>query len=119
MTKYTQEHEWLDLTDGVVTVGITQHAADELGDIVFIELPEVGRRVSKGEEIAVIESVKTASDITAELDGEIVEVNGTIVDDPAQINADAKAAWFFKMTIDDESVLDGFMDEAQYQEMIS
>lgn len=119
MIKYTEAHEWLKLEDGIVTVGITQYAADELGDIVYIELPEMGSEVEAGDEVVVIESVKTASDISASLDGEITEVNGHIVDDPATINADAMAAWFFKMKIDDESALDGFMDEAAYQEMIS
>lgn len=116
--KYTEEHEWLTLDDGVVTVGITEFAASELGDIVFIELPEVGQQVSKGDEIVVIESVKTASDISAPLDGEVVEVNDAVVDDPALVNAGALDAWFFKMKIADESAYEGLMDEAAYQEMI-
>lgn len=118
MIKYTEEHEWLSLADGIVTVGITQYAADELGDIVFIELPEEGEEVTKGDEIVVIESVKTASDITAPLDGQITEVNQAVVDDPASVNADATGAWFFRMKVTDESAFESLMDEAAYKEMI-
>jgi glycine cleavage system H protein len=119
MIKYTEEHEWLSLDGDVVTVGITQHAADELGDIVFIELPEEGEEITKGDEIVVIESVKTASDITAPLDGEITEINQPVVDDPAMVNSDATEAWFFRMRISDPSALDSLMDEAAYKAMIS
>ncbi|WP_026198302.1 glycine cleavage system protein GcvH [Wenxinia marina] len=114
--KYTEDHEWLRLDGDTVTVGITEHAATQLGDLVFVELPEVGRTVSKGEECAVIESVKAASDIVAPLDGEITEVNDAIVDDPAKVNADpAGEGWFFRMKIADASALDGFMDEDAYK----
>lgn len=119
MIKYTEDHEWLEITDGVATVGITAHAAEQLGDIIFIELPEVGREVTEGEEIVVIESVKAASDISAPLAGEIVEVNEPIVDDPAAVNADAEAAWFFKLKLADEAQAEGLMDEDAYQAMIS
>ena len=116
--KYTEEHEWLDLDGDIVTVGITEHAATQLGDIVFIELPETGTVVAKGDDIVVIESVKAASDITAPLDGEIVEVNDAIVETPGKVNEDPLGAWFFKMKIEDPSVLDEHMDEDAYREMI-
>ena len=114
--KFTEEHEWLRVEDDLVVVGITEHAATQLGDVVFIELPEEGTMVTKDEEICVIESVKAASDILAPLDGEIVEVNGPLVDEPAKVNEDAIGdAWFFKMKIEDLSVLDDFMSEAEYK----
>ena len=116
--KYTEEHEWLDLDGDVVTVGITEYAAQQLGDIVFIELPEVGDTVKKGDEIVVIESVKAASDITAPLDGEITEVNEAIVETPGKVNEDAEAAWFFKIRVEDPSALDEHMDEDAYEEFI-
>ena len=118
--KFTEEHEWLREEGGSVTVGITQHAADELGDIVFIELPEVGTTVSKDDEIVVIESVKAASDILAPIDGEIVEVNGAIVDTPGSVNEDPQGeAWFFKLKPSDPSQMDDMMDEAAYQAFIA
>ena len=117
--KYTEEHEWLEEADGIVTVGITAHAAERLGDIVFVELPEAGTTVSKDDEVVVIESVKAASDILAPLDGEIVEVNDAIADDPGKVNEDPEgAAWFFKLKIEDTSVLDDLMDEAAYKAFI-
>ncbi|RME14952.1 MAG: glycine cleavage system protein GcvH [Alphaproteobacteria bacterium] len=117
--KYTEEHEWLDENDGIVTVGITAHAAEQLGDIVFIELPEVGTEVTKDDEIVVIESVKAASDILAPLDGEIVEINEAIVEDPAKVNEDPEGdGWFFKIRPADPSQLEGFMDEAAYKAFI-
>lgn len=117
--KYTEEHEWLKPEGDVVIVGITQHAADALGELVFVELPDVGTEVEKGEEIVVIESVKAASDITAPLDGEITEVNQAIVDTPTLVNEDpAAAAWFFKMKLRDASEMDGLMDEDAYKALI-
>ena len=116
--KYTEEHEWLDLDGDIVTVGITEHASTQLGDIVFIELPEVGDIVRKGDEIVVIESVKAASDITAPLDGEIVEINDVIVKSPGKVNEDAEAAWFFRIKIEDPTELDEHMDADAYQEFI-
>ena len=118
MTKYTEDHEWLELDGAVVTVGITEHAAEQLGDIVFIELPEVGGEVAQGDEIVTIESVKAASDIAAPLDGEITEVNAAIVENPALVNEDAMANWFFRMKIADAAALDEFMDEDEYKAMI-
>ncbi len=117
--KFTEEHEWLRVEDDVVVVGITQHAAEQLGDVVFLELPETGRTVTKDEEIVVIESVKAASDILAPLDGEIVEVNEPLIDEPAKVNDDPEGeAWFFKMKIEDLSLLDDFMDDAAYKAFI-
>lgn len=118
--KFTEEHEWLLVDGDVVIVGITAHAAEQLGDVVFVELPETGIEVSKDEEVVVIESVKAASDILAPLDGEIVEVNEAIVADPGKVNEDPEGdAWFFKMKIEDMSEMDELMDEAAYKKFIS
>ena len=117
--KYTEEHEWLRIEGDLVVVGITEHAATQLGDVVFVELPEVETMITAGDEVVVIESVKAASDILAPVDGEIVEVNEKLVDHPGLVNDDPTgAAWFFKVKIDDLSVLDQFMDEDEYKEMI-
>ncbi len=118
--KFTEEHEWLRTEGDTVTVGITKHAADELGDIVFVELPEVGATISKDDEIVVIESVKAASEILAPVDGEIVEVNDAIVDTPGSVNEDPQGeAWFFKVKPSDPSQMDDMMDEAAYQAFIA
>ncbi|GGC06418.1 glycine cleavage system H protein [Marivita lacus] len=117
--KFTEEHEWLRVEGDEVVVGITAHAAEQLGDVVFIELPEEGTMVSKDDEIVVIESVKAASDILAPLDGEITEVNEVLVDEPGKVNDDPEGeAWFFKMKIEDMSALDDMMDEAAYKKYI-
>ena len=117
--KYTEEHEWLRVEGDLVVVGITEHAAEQLGDVVFVELPEVETMVAKGDEVAVIESVKAASDILAPLDGEIVAVNEKLADNPGLVNDDPLgAAWFFKMKVDDLSVLDEFLDEDAYNDLI-
>ncbi len=117
--KYTKEHEWLRVEGDLVVVGITEHAATALGDVVFVELPEVETVVAEGDEVCVIESVKAASDILAPVDGEIVEVNQKLVDNPSLVNEDPTgAAWFFKMRLDDLSVLDAMMDEDEYNELI-
>ncbi|ALI56800.1 glycine cleavage system H protein [Celeribacter marinus] len=114
--KFTEEHEWLRVEDDLVVVGITEHAATALGDVVFIELPDEGTTVSKDDEVVVIESVKAASDILAPLDGEIVEVNGPLAEDPGKVNEDPLGdAWFFKMKVDDMSALDDLMTEAEYK----
>jgi len=119
MIKYTEEHEWLRVDGDLVIVGITEHASTQLGDVVFVELPEIGTIVAEGDEVAVIESVKAASDISAPLDGEIVEVNEVIVDEPGKVNQDPMGeAWFFKMKIDDMSALDAFMTEDAYTDLI-
>jgi glycine cleavage system H protein len=117
--KYTEDHEWLRVDGDVVVVGITEHASTQLGDVVFVELPEIGTMVSTGDEVAVIESVKAASDIAAPLDGEIVEVNDAIVDEPGKVNEDPLGdAWFFKLKIDDMGALDAFLDEDAYAELV-
>ena len=117
--KFTEEHEWLRIEDDVVVVGITEHASEQLGDIVFVELPEVGDEVTKDDDIVVIESVKAASDIVAPLDGEITEVNEALADEPAKVNEDPiGAGWFFKIKPADISQLDDYMDEAAYQDFI-
>ncbi len=115
--KFTEEHEWLVVEGDLLVVGITEHASTQLGDVVFVELPDVGREVEKGEEIVVIESVKAASDISAPVDGEIVEVNQDIVDNPSLVNDDPLgAAWFFKIKVEDTSVIDGFMSADEYKD---
>ena len=117
--KYTEDHEWLRPEGDLVVVGITNHASEQLGDVVFVELPDTGKAVSAGDEICVIESVKAASDIRAPLDGEIVEVNQEIADNPGLVNEDPTGrAWFFKMKLSDPSNLDGLMDEAAYKDLI-
>ena len=117
--RYTEEHEWLRVEGDLVVVGITDHASEQLGDVVFVELPEPGTEVAKDDEVAVIESVKAASDILAPVDGEIVEVNEAIVDEPGKVNEDPMGdAWFFKMKLADMSVIDSYMDEAAYKEFI-
>jgi glycine cleavage system H protein len=117
--KYTKEHEWLRVEGDLVVVGITEHAATQLGDVVFVELPETDTMVAEGDEVCVIESVKAASDILAPVDGEIVAVNTKLVDAPALVNEDPTGAgWFFKMKLDDLGVLDQFMDEDEYQDLI-
>jgi len=117
--KYTEEHEWLRVDGDTVLVGITEHAASQLGDIVFVELPEIETQVAKGDEAVVIESVKAASDILAPVDGEIIAVNETLSDNPGLVNDDPTGdGWFFRMKIDDLSVLDDFMTEDQYNDHI-
>ena len=118
--KFTEEHEWLVAEGDIVTVGITKHAADALGELVFVELPDVGIEVAKDEDIVVIESVKAASDIMAPIDGEIVAINETLGDNPGLVNEDALGeGWFFKIKPSDPSQLDGYMDEAAYNSLIS
>ncbi len=117
--KFTEEHEWLREEDDVVVVGITEHASEQLGDVVFVELPEVGKLVTKDDEIVVIESVKAASDILAPIDGEIVEVNEVLTDEPGQVNDDPMGdAWFFKIKPSEPSQIDDYMDEAAYKKFI-
>lgn len=119
MLKYTPDHEWLALTGDVATVGITQHAVEQLGDLVFVQLPDVGAKVAKGDGAAVVESVKAASDVYAPLDGEIVEVNQAIVDDPSLVNSDpAGKGWFFKLKLADVGAMSALLDEAGYKALI-
>nr|WP_294849928.1 glycine cleavage system protein GcvH [uncultured Sphingomonas sp.] len=117
MTKlYTKDHEWVHVEGVSATVGISYHAQEALGDIVFAEVPENGRVLNKGDDAAVVESVKAASDVYAPLAGVVVEGNTAVADDPSLINNDPEGAgWFFKMTIDDPAQLDGMMDEAAYK----
>jgi len=113
--KYAKSHEWAKLeADGTVTVGITDHAQEALGDVVFLELPEAGRVVKAGQEVAVVESVKAASDIYAPISGEIIESNGIAVDAPESINADAYGTWLFKIKPSNIAELDGLLDAAGY-----
>jgi glycine cleavage system H protein len=117
--RFTKDHEWIRVEDGVGTVGITDHAQQQLGDIVFVEVPEQGRQAKRGEAVAVVESVKAASDVFAPVSGEVVEANAAIAAEPALVNADAQGkAWFFKVRISDAAELDGLMDEAAYQEFV-
>jgi glycine cleavage system H protein len=119
LLKYTEEHEWLELEGDIATVGITGHATTLLGDIVFVQLPEVGATLAKGDGAAVVESVKAASDVFAPLAGEVVEVNQAVVEDPAAVNADPQGAgWFFKLRLKDTKAMDGLMDEAAYKKLI-
>ena len=118
--KFTEELEWLRVEEDLVVVGITEHASTQLGDIVFVELPEEGDTVSKDDEVVVIESVKAASDILAPLDGEITEINPALEDEPAKVNEDPLGAgWFFKIRPSDLSQMDDYMDEAAYNKLIS
>lgn len=118
--KYTEDHEWISVEGDIATVGITVHAQEQLGDVVFVDLPEVGSSVEKGGDAAVVESVKAASDVYAPIDGEIVEVNSSLVDDPSLVNSDAQGTgWFMKVKIANASQLDGLMDEAAYQAHIA
>jgi glycine cleavage system H protein len=117
--KYTKSHEWVRLEDdGTATVGITQHAQELLGDMVFVETPAVGRKLKQGEEIAVVESVKAAADVYAPISGEVTAVNPALESAPEEINQDAYAAWLFKLKPDNASDLDNLLDAAGYQNII-
>jgi glycine cleavage system H protein len=118
--KYTEDHEWLRVEgDDTIVVGITEHAATQLGDVVFVELPDVDAMVGAGDEVVVIESVKAASDILAPVDGEIIEVNAKLAENPGLVNADPLGAgWFFKIRVDDLSVIEQFMDEDEYRDLV-
>lgn len=118
--KYAESHEWTALIDGVATIGISDHAQTELTDIVYVEVPETGRQVSAGDPVAVVESVKAASDIYAPISGEIVEVNEAVQNDPALVNTDPYGdGWLFKIKAEDASQLDALMDATAYQAHIS
>ena len=117
--KYTGNHEWVrSESDGTLTIGITDHAQEALGDLVFIELPTVGRRAKAGEAVAVVESVKAASDIYAPIAGEVVAVNSGIVDAPEKVNGDAYASWLFRLKPADPGALAGLLDSAAYTAMV-
>jgi len=117
--RYTKDHEWIRVEDGVGTVGITDHAQQQLGDIVFVEVPEAGRQAKQGDAVAVVESVKAASDVFAPVSGEVIEANAEIAAAPALINEDAQGkAWFFKVKLSNPAELDQLMDLATYQEFV-
>ena len=113
---YTQEHEWIRREGEVATVGITDFAQGQLGDIVFVDLPEAGRQVTKGGEAAVVESVKAASDVYAPVSGEVTEANQALADDPSLVNSDPEGeGWFFRLRLSDEAELEGLMDAEAYK----
>jgi glycine cleavage system H protein len=114
--RFSKDHEWIRVDGGIGTVGITDHAQSQLGDVVFVEVPEVGRKAAAGEPVAVVESVKAASDIFAPVSGEVVEANTALTDNSALVNEDAEGkAWFFKVKLADASELDKLMDRAAYE----
>ncbi|MFL5227017.1 MAG: glycine cleavage system protein GcvH [Sphingomicrobium sp.] len=117
---FTQDHEWIRVEGDTATVGISNHAQEQLGDIVFAEVPEAGKQLSKGQEAAVVESVKAASDVYAPVSGEVTEGNQAVADDPALVNNDPEGAgWFFKLKLSNLGELDGLMDEAAYREFVA
>jgi glycine cleavage system H protein len=117
---FTTEHEWIRVEGDVATVGISNHAQEALGDIVFAEVPETGRTVAKGDDAAVVESVKAASDVYAPVSGEVIEGNAALADDPSLINRDPEGeGWFFKLKLSDKSELDKLMDESAYIEWVN
>lgn len=117
--KFTKDHEWVSLDGDIVTVGITQHAAEALGDVVFVEVPDAGRAVAAGDSFAVVESVKAASDVYAPVTGEVVEGNAALADAPETVNQDPEAAgWFAKIKVADTAQLDGLMDRAAYDDYL-
>ncbi len=116
---FTDEHEWIDIEGDTATVGITDYAQEQLGDIVFVELPEVGAMLDKAGDAAVVESVKAASDVYAPITGEVTETNGALEDDPALVNTSPEEdGWFFRMTIGDKSELEGLMDDKGYKAFV-
>ncbi|EAQ28003.1 glycine cleavage system protein H [Erythrobacter sp. NAP1] len=116
---FTDEHEWIDVEGESATVGITDYAQEQLGDIVFVELPDVGTMLDKGGDAAVVESVKAASDVYAPISGEVTETNGALEEDPALVNSSPEEeGWFFRMTIGDNSELEGLMDEKGYKAFV-
>jgi glycine cleavage system H protein len=117
--RFTKDHEWIELKDGVATVGITAYAAEQLGDIVFVELPEVGKALKTGDGMAVVESVKAASDVYAPIAGEVTEVNADLPDTPEQVNADPEAsAWFARIKVADPAEVEALMDRAAYEQYL-
>nr|WP_211101912.1 glycine cleavage system protein GcvH [Nitrospirillum amazonense] len=117
--RFTEDHEWISLDGDVATVGITTFAQSQLGDVVFVEVPEAGRALTKGKDAAVVESVKAASEVFAPVDGTVVEGNQAVVEDPSLVNSDPQGAgWFFKMTLASPAQLDGLMDQAAYDAFV-
>lgn len=118
-TYFTEDHEWISVENGVATIGITDYAQEQLGDLVFVELPEKGRKLAKGEVAVVVESVKAASDVYAPVDGEIADVNDKLSSEPALVNsAPSGDGWLWKMKLSDEGQLSGLMDEAAYKNLV-
>lgn len=118
-TYFTEDHEWIHVENDIATVGITDYAQEQLGDLVFVELPETGKNLSKGETAVVVESVKAASDVYAPVDGQVTQVNDALSTDPSLVNSSATTdGWLWKMRLADESQLDGLMDEAGYKTLI-
>ena len=118
-TYFTREHEWIKVDGDTATVGITDHAQEALGDIVFTEVPDAGRQLNKGQEAAVVESVKAASDVYSPVSGEVTEGNQAVADDPSLVNSDPEGeGWFFKLKLSDTSELDGLMDESAYRDWV-
>ena len=118
-TYFTREHEWIKVDGDTATVGITDHAQEALGDIVFTEVPDAGKQLSKGQEAAVVESVKAASDVYSPVSGEVIEGNQAVVDDSSLVNSDPEGeGWFFKVRLSDSSELDGLMDEGAYRDWV-
>ena len=116
---FTEDHEWVSVDGGIATVGITNYAQEQLGDLVFVELPEIGRAISKGDTVVVVESVKAASDVYAPVDGEVTEANEALSSEPGLVNTDSQGAgWFWRMKLSDESQLEGLLDEAAYQKLV-
>jgi len=114
--KYTKDHEWVRVEGDVGTIGVTDHAQQQLGDVVFVELPQIGRKVEQGGEAAVVESVKAASEVFAPVSGEVIEVNDAVADEPARVNSGAETdGWFFKLRLSNPAELDALMDEAAYK----
>jgi glycine cleavage system H protein len=119
-TRYTKDHEWVRQEGDIAVIGITDYAQSQLGDVVYVELPEIGRTVEQGREAAVVESAKAASEVYAPVSGEIVEVNGELLGNPAQVNADAMGeGWFIKIRLADPKEFDRLMDEASYREFVA
>jgi glycine cleavage system H protein len=119
LLRFTRDHEWIRLDGDLAVVGITDYAQTQLGDVVYVELPEIGRKVEKGKEAAVVESVKAASEVYAPVSGQVAEVNQAITDDPAKVNADPMGeGWFIKLRIADPKELEGLLDEAAYQQLV-
>ncbi|QDG79120.1 glycine cleavage system protein GcvH [Labrenzia sp. PHM005] len=115
-TYFSKDHEWIAVEGDTATIGITGYAQEQLGDVVFVELPETGKELSQGDEAAVVESVKAASELYAPIDGEVTEANEVLADEPAKVNEDPEgAAWFIKMKVSNESQLSELMDEAAYK----
>jgi glycine cleavage system H protein len=117
--RFTKDHEWIRVDGGIATVGITNHAQSQLGDVVFVDMPETGRKTKQGEAVAVVESVKAASDIFSPVSGEVIEANADLAGQPALVNEDAEGkAWFFKLKIADTAELDTLMDRAAYEAFV-